>query len=370
MDKDQIQPIDIEIDDILSPEPVREEPAKEEAVETQEPAADIVPADIDSEEEKKEVEEKVEEPVAEKEEVIEEATEPEEPEAAAEEGTTVVEEIIQKFGYDDIDEEFEDTTEGLTQLTQVLSEKLAIETLDSLFEKFPTVQRHLEYVQQGGDPNEFMRAFTPEVDYSTMEIKEDDTASQKKILTEYFIARGTEKDFIGDMLESYEDKGTLKDKAIAAQKALSDAQTAQREATLAQQREQYIQQQEATQKMWEDIGNTITDATDLSGIPISQRDKNKFFDYISKPIDSYGNTQRDVDMQKADLDVKLAMDFLMFKGFDLNKFIGKKASTKAAKTLKEKLENNSKRAKSVRTASNSSNNDLESIDLDFSNLGG
>ena len=196
MEKDQIQPIDIEIDDILSPEPVREEPAKEEAVETTEPAADIVPADIDSEEEKEEVKEKVEEPVAEeKEEVTEEATEPAEPEATTEEGTTVVEEIIQKFGYEDIDEEFEDTTEGLTQLTQVLSEKLAVETLDSLFEKFPTVQRHLEYVQQGGDPNEFMRAFTPEVDYSTMEIKEDDSETQKKILTEYFIARGTEKDF-------------------------------------------------------------------------------------------------------------------------------------------------------------------------------
>ena len=30
--QDQIQPIDIEFDDILTPQPVREEPAKEEVV--------------------------------------------------------------------------------------------------------------------------------------------------------------------------------------------------------------------------------------------------------------------------------------------------------------------------------------------------
>jgi type II secretory pathway pseudopilin PulG len=356
MENNQIQPLDIEFDDILTPQPVGEEPAKEEAVETEKPTADIVPADIDSEEEEKEVEK---EPVAE-----EPAPEPE-----VEEGT-IVGEIIGKFGFDDIDEEFEDTTEGLTRLTEVLSEKLAVETLDSLFEKFPTVKKHLEYVQQGGDPNEFMRAFTPEVDYSRVELKEDDVNAQKKILTEYFIARGTEKDFIGDMLESYEDKGTLKDKAVAAKRALSDAQAAQREAKLQQQREQYFQQQKQTQKMWEDIGSTISNATDLSGIPISQRDKNKFYDYISKPVDSYGNTQRDVDMQKAELDTKLAMDFLMFKGFEIDKFIGKKASTKAAQTLKEKLERNSKRPKSVRTGNGDSNDNIESIDLDFSNLGG
>ena len=372
MENNQIQPLDIEFDDILTPQPVGEEPAKEEAVETEKPTADIVPADIDSEEEKKEVEEKVKEPVAKKpapEPEPEPETKEPEVEPEVEEGT-IVGEIIEKFGYDNIDEEFEDTTEGLTRLTEVLSEKLAVETLDSLFEKFPTVQKHLEYVQQGGDPNEFMRAFTPEVDYSRIELKEDDVNAQKKILTEYFIARGTEKDFIGDMLESYEDKGTLKDKAVAAKKALADAQAAQREAQLQQQREQYLQQQQQTQKMWEDIGNTISDATDLSGIPISQRDKNKFYDYISKPVDSYGNTQRDVDMQKADLDTKLAIDFLMFKGFELDKFIGKKASTKAAKTLKEKLEKNSKRPKSVRTGNGASNDNIESIDLDFSNLGG
>jgi ribosomal protein L9 len=355
--QDQIQPIDIEFDDILTPQPVREEPAKEEVVEKEEPTAEIQPADI---------EEKVEDnPLS----VVEDTPEPVSEEPADEEESTVVGEIIEKFGYE-IEDEFEDTTEGLTKLTQTISEKLAVETLDNLFEKFPTVQKHLEFVQQGGDPNEFMRAFTPEVDYSNIQIKEDDSASQKKVLTDYFIARGTEKDFIGDMLESYEDKGTLKDKAEAARKALADAQGAQRQATLEQQREQHERSRQETEQMWGNVNTLISESDNLSGIPISQREKGKFFDYISKPVDSNGATQRDVDFQQAGLDQKLAVDFLMFKGFDIDKFIGKKATTKAAKSLKAKLESNSKKAKSVRTANSSISGDIDSLDLDISNLGG
>jgi len=358
--QDQIQPIDIEFDDILTPQPVREEPAKEEVVEKkEEPVAEIQPADIEEEVEEKD------NPLS----VVEDTPEPVSEEPADEEESTVVGEIIEKFGYE-IEDEFEDTTEGLTKLTQTISEKLAVETLDNLFEKFPTVQKHLEYVQQGGDPNEFMRAFTPEVDYSRVDIKEDDTTSQKKVLTDYFIARGTEKDFIGDMLESYEDKGTLKDKAEAARKALADAQGAQRQATLEQQREQHERSRQEAEQMWSNVNTLISESDNLSGIPISQREKGKFFDYISKPVDSNGATQRDVDFQQAGLDQKLAVDFLMFKGFDIDKFIGKKATTKAAKSLKAKLESNSKKAKSVRTANSSVSGDIDSLDLDISNLGG
>lgn len=372
MDKDQIQPIDIEFDDIISPQPVREEPVKEEPIKTEEPAADIVPADIDTEEEKKEVEEKVAQEKSEEVPVAE--TEPS-PEPVAEESTeddsTVVGEILQKFGYDDIDEEFEDTTEGLAKLTHVLSEKLAVETLDNLFEKFPTVQKHLEYVQQGGDPNTFMKAFAPEVDYSNIDIKDEDSDLQKKILYDYFVAKGTEENFIGDMIESYEDKGILKDKAEAAKKALSDAQAGQREAELARQKEVAEAHRKETEEMWRSVATTIHDNNDLAGIPISQREKAKFFEYISKPVNAEGLTQRDLDFQKAGLDQKLAVDYMVYKGFDIGKFIGTKATTKAAKSLKTKLENHSKKAKSVRTNyNNSSSPDLESLDLNFSNLGG
>ena len=363
MKDNPIEPLDIEFDDILTPQPVREEPAKEEPTKEVEPAAEIKPADIEDSET-----EDVDEPV----DKVEESplrVEPKDEETDTEEESTVVSEILEKFGYE-IDEEFEDTTEGLTKLTQTISEKLAVETLDSLFERFPTVQKHLEYVQQGGDPNEFMKAFTPETDYSRLEIKEDDISSQKRILTDYFVARGTEKDFIGDMLESYEDKGTLKDKAEAAKKALSDAQALQRESTLEDQKRVNAERHTQTKQMWENVSTIISEADNLSGIPISQRDKGKFFDYISKPVDSTGATQRDVDFNQAGMDQKLAVDFLMFKGFDIDKYIGKRATTKAAQSLKTKLESHSKKTKSVRAKSNSSNSGFESLDFDVNNLGG
>ena len=174
MKDNPIEPLDIEFDDILTPQPVREEPAKEEPTKEVEPVAEIKPADIEDSE------------------------------------------------TEDVDEPVDKVEESPLRVEPKDEETDTVETLDSLFERFPTVQKHLEYVQQGGDPNEFMKAFTPETDYSRIEIKEDDTASQKRILTDYFVARGTEKDFIGDMLESYEDKGTLKHKAEAGRSKKSE----------------------------------------------------------------------------------------------------------------------------------------------------
>ena len=354
-----IEPLDIEFDDLLTPQPVREEPAKEEPTKEIEPTAKINLADIEDSE-TEDADEDIESPLR----LISK-----EEDTDTEEHSTVVSEILEKFGYE-LDEEFEDTTEGLTKLTQAISEKLAVETLDSLFERFPTVQKHLEYVQQGGDPNDFMKAFTPETDYSRLEIQEDDISLQKRILTDYFVARGTERDFIGDMLESYEDKGTLRSKAEAAKKALSDAQSFQREAALEEQKRVNTEKQAQTRRMWENVSTIISEADNLSGIPISQRDKGKFFDYISKPINSTGATQRDIDFQQAGMDQKLAVDFLMFKGFDINKYIGKRATTQAAETLRTKLEGHSKKAKSVGARLNSFNNGFESLDFDVNNLGG
>ena len=70
------------------------------------------------------------------------------------------------------------------------------------------------------------------------------------------------------------------------------------------------------------------------------------------------------------MDQKLAVDFLMFKGFDIDKYIGKRATTKAAQSLKAKLESHSKKTKSVRSASSSSSSGFESLDFDVNNLGG
>jgi hypothetical protein len=267
-----------------------------------------------------------------------EAAEQEEPEEAS-----VVSEIISKLGYD-IEGDFEDSPEGIVELTKVASEKMAEETLESIFNAHPTVKQHLDFVMAGGDPNRFM-ATQGETTYASMEIKGSDVETQKEILKSYFKARGDEDAFIDDMIETYEDKDQLYDKAVAAKNALAKAQDARKQQLLEVQRAEAQRKQQEAEQTWNTVKETVTKASDLAGIPISERDRSKFIDYISKPVTREGYTQRDLDAGKLSLEQHLAMDFFLYKGKDMSKILDTKAKTAAAQSLKERLKSASGKMK-------------------------
>ena len=121
---------------------------------------------------------------------------------------------------------------------------------------------------------------------------------------------------------------------------------------------------EKTEKFWSNVSETIEDADSFAGISVPKRDKNKFFDYLSTPVTKEGYTQRDVDHSNADMEIKLAIDYLMYTGFDLSDLISNKAKTQNAKTLKERISKNEDKVKSTRrSARRSKNVDLDSLDL-------
>ena len=102
---------------------------------------------------------------------------------------------------------------------------------------------------------------------------------------------------------------------------------------------------------------------------VQQRDKKKFFDYVSQPIDKSGNTQRDVDHENADMDVRLAIDYLMFKGFKLEDMIKAKAKTETAQTLRKQIRSTaSKSVKGAKGKSKSGSFDVDNLDLSLTSL--
>jgi len=310
-------------DTVEAPEKIEETEETKETVETTEAKEDL--KDIDKPEtlEASEPEPTVEEPITEE---------------AKEEDSSVVSEIISKLGYE-IDGDFEDSTEGIVELTKNVSEKMAEETLDSIFNAHPSVKRHLDFVMNGGNANQFIDS-QKETDYESVEVREDDKESQKKILTDYFVARGDDKAFIGDMIEAYEDKNALFQKANQAKEALAGAQKQKQDRMLEEQRSFAEKQREESEQVWNNVKETVKSSSNLSGLPISERDKSKFISYISDPVTKDGRTQRDLDTEKMSLDQKLAADYFLYKK-DFAKFINTKGKTEAAKSLKNRLKSNS-----------------------------
>ncbi len=261
----------------------------------------------------------------------------------------IADKISNILGFE-LETEYADTVEGLTNFVRDMSEEVAENQIQDLFQEFPEVQAHLEYVLAGGDAQEFYAANNPGSDYSRIQLAEQDTTLQRAMLGEYYKAMGHQDEFIMEMLNDFEEGGKLYNKALLAQEQLSNMQEEQRKALHQDQLQAQQEAEEEQQEFWEGVAGAIDEGNEFAGITIPDSDKQNFFDYISAPVDEQGTTQRDMDYADADMDIKLAIDYLMYSGFNLGDIIDTKARTKSVSNLRGRIQANEERVKSARKA--------------------
>jgi hypothetical protein len=275
--------------------------------------------------------------------------------------------IAKALGYE-LENEYADTEEGLIEFTKDIAQNIAEDQIQELFSQFPLVQKHLDFVLAGGDPEQFFQAYNPSLDYNNIEIDQNDTRTQKGFIAEFFRTKGHDDEFIKEMLEEFEDSGKLYDKATHAKKQLAGLQAKEREGLVAQQRHQQALEQQRQQEFWEDIANRIDSGNEFAGIRIPDREKAKFFDYISAPVDKSGRTRRDVDYAQSNVEVKLALDYLMYKGLKIEDIINTKAKTISTKNLRDKIQGHQDRVKNFGKMEKGRNRKFDPEQLDMKRL--
>lgn len=317
--------------------------------------------------------EEVEEIDNEVEEYNQEESDQEEPEPEVEdddveenvnESSSVAFEVAKTLGFE-LENDYEDSVEGLTNFVRDISQNAAEEQLAGLFEQFPDIQQHLDYVLAGGDSREFFQRQGQQVDYNSIEVKEDDVSMQRAVLAQFLQTKGHDTEFIQDTIDTYEDSGRLFSNAQKAKQHLVQFQQEEQQQLMEQQQQIYQQQQEQQQQFWSEVAETIESGNEFAGVRIPDREKSNFFEYISTPVGEGGKTQRDLDYQEAGTDIKLAIDYMLYSGFDLNGVIEKKAKTQAAKNLRQRIISNEEKSKSARKQQRSS----KTIDFDQLDLG-
>lgn len=279
---------------------------------------------------------------------------------------TVASEIANTLGFE-LENEYADTVEGLTEFARDIAQEIAEDQLESLFKDYPEVQKHLDYVMAGGESDKFFEAYNPKTDFNNFELSEKDLGTQRAVLAQYFQLKGHDNAFIEEMLDDYEDSGKLYGKANAAKGALAQAQAEYRENMLAEQQQQQEELAAENAEFWDGVADIIDSGNEFAGVSIPDRQKGQFFDYISEPIGPNGETQRDMDYAEAELEIKLAIDYLMYSGFKLDDIINTKARTKSAQSLKNRIQSNEERTKSARKASRRTK-EFDPDDLDMTAL--
>ena len=303
----------------------------------------------------------VEDPEVEEQETEEEIEEDDVEEV--EEPRSVAFEVAKTLGFE-LENDYEDSLEGITNFVRDITQNAAEEQIAGLFEQFPEVQQHLDYVLAGGDSREFFQRQGQQVDYNSIEIAEDNVGMQRAILAQFLQNKGHDAEFIQDTIDTYEDSGRLFSNAQKAKQHLVKFQEEEQQQLMEQQQQLYQQQQEQQQQFWNEVADTIESGNEFAGVRIPDREKSNFFDYISNPVGQNGETQRDLDYQEAGTDIKLAIDYMLYSGFDLNGIIEKKAKTQAARNLRERIVSNEERVKSARKQQRSSKNvDFDQLDL-------
>ena len=85
---------------------------------------------------------------------------------------------------------------------------------------------------------------------------------------------------------------------------------------------------------------------------------------MSDAVDNQGRTQRLLDREQMDLETQVAMEYLLWKKFDLSKLVSNTKNTKKAQNLKQKLQQNkpaSQRMKGGRNAASKAPAKLPSL---------
>ena len=272
-------------------------------------------------------------------------------------------EVAKTLGFD-LEDDYEDSVEGLTNFVRDLSQNTAEEQLSGLFEQFPEVQQHLDYVLAGGDSREFFQRQGQKINFNAIEIDEQDISTQRAVLAQFLQVKGHDSEFIQDTIDTYQESGKLYGNAEKAKAQLAHMQEAEEKQMMEHQQQQYQQQQEEQQHFWNEVAQTIDSGNEFAGVRIPDREKSGFFSYISQPVGQNGETQRDLDYQGAGTDIKLAIDYMLYSGFDLNGVIEKKARTQAARNLRDRIVSNEERVKSARKQQRRSTAvDLDNLDL-------
>jgi len=318
---------DITLDSVL--ENVKEEKEKE------------LPDNLKLEDEKKkeeELEEEKEEKEEKKEEEEEEKKEKEKQEEEEEEEpliTSLVKDISEGFGVEGLNpEEYSDDDEGFKKLVKDSASKIAETQIASFLGQNELLKKHAEFVLKGGDSKTFLETFYPK-EVTEEELTETAEHVQDAYLREFFSLKGFAKEEAEEMIKDFEIAGKKFERAQKAKEAIQKAREERKQQLLVEQEKVIQSQKEAAEKQWQEIKTKVTSDGRVKDIQIKETDKSAFYDYISKPVDKQGRTQRQIDAESADTETRLLVDYLMYNKFDFTKLIAVKKETEAARALRK-----------------------------------
>lgn len=196
------------------------------------------------------------------------------------------------------------------------------------------------YVQNGGNIESYLNSrYEGNVDIDKLDLY--DSSNQTLVLREFFKEQGISSDKIESRIQRYDDTGILEDEAREAYEILKKTRKEKSEQLLTNQQKQREEALKQQQDFYNNVASTIDKMQNVMGIPMTSAEKKQLTDYIFKPL-SDGKTAYQKEYESSVDNLVESAFFTMKKKALINK-MNKKASSEAARALKEKLQGKTKR---------------------------
>ena len=251
-------------------------------------------------------------------------------------------EIAQKLGYTPLDEKgnpkvyqdtIEDTVEAVKDIATEMNKKFREEFLNS----DPEFKEFVEYKARGGKLEDFVQKKTSS--WKSVRLDESNEAQLESVVIADLVASGMSDEQAKETASLYKDTKKLKEFGKAAyQRLVTFEDNVEKQEKLEFETRQK-QQQEDNVKFWTSV-KTVIDKGVINGIIIPESDKESFNNYLSKAVDNKGNSQRNLDRMKLPLEQSLQLDYLLFKGFNLDTLVKSRANTQIVNRLRDRINKN------------------------------
>jgi len=328
---------DISLDSLLAVE-------KETEKENENPFEDLnLEKEEDKQEDKKEEEEKKEEESDNKE---EEEKEEEKEDEDEDESEPLIKSLVKNISEDlELEnlnpDDYTDDDEGFKKLLKDSARVAAEKQINNWFSQDDLLKKHAEYLLKGGDSKKFLETFYPKQIVED-ELTEQNDSVQEAYLKEFFAIKGFSKEEAEEFIKDFDVAGQKFTRAKNAKEAIDAYREKQKEELLKEQEKTIQLQQQKAAETWNEIQETVSKDGVVKNFKIKDSEKKAFLDYISKPVDRNGKTQRQIDAEKADLETRLLIDYLMFNKLNISNLVLAKEETARARALRKNVADQSK----------------------------
>jgi hypothetical protein len=241
--------------------------------------------------------------------------------------------------YYDEEKEYDLSVDGLKELVNETKEKAKEEGVQEFKNAFDEDgQMLLDILHKGGSVQDYI-SMSQQVDFSRVPLEDGSGnpifQNQVALVEDWMRIQGYTNEEVDEKIRDLNDTGLLEKEAKFSQRKLASHQEHQRAQMMEQLEQQKIAQEQEQQQMAEAFREEVLNTKEIAGFKIGNKQAEKLYDYITKPIGPNGETQFTMDDNPQN---RMLYAYFAMSGFDKDK-LSKEVTSKQVLKLKKTLSN-------------------------------